>query len=92
MFTVQVVSVTSTPLRIGAFNLQIYGEIKSSMNSTVSIIAEVRHSTYNPRYNPGCTLVWLSRPLNRAAKGSGLLVSVTQAVLVFLECNYQHHH
>ena len=69
VFIIQVVSVTSTPLRIGAFNLQIYGETKSSMNSTVSIIAEV-HITRGVHC---IIIVWRSRPLNGAAKGSGLL-------------------
>ena len=41
VFIVQAVLVTTTPLRIGAFNLQIYGQAKSSMNSTVSIIGQV---------------------------------------------------
>ena len=41
MFITQTVLVTTTPLRIGAFNLQIYGQTKSSMNSTVSIIGQV---------------------------------------------------
>ena len=41
VFIIQAVSVNTTPLRIGAFNLQIYGQTKSSMNSTVSIISQV---------------------------------------------------
>ena len=41
VFIIQAVSVTTTPLRIGAFNLQIYGQTKSSRNSTVSIIGQV---------------------------------------------------
>lgn len=38
---VQVVLVTATPLRIGAFNLQVFGASKSSQNSTVSVISQI---------------------------------------------------
>ena len=51
MFIILVVSVTSTPLRIGAFNLHVYGENRSSRNSTVSIIAEVHNQCTCVVYN-----------------------------------------
>ena len=51
MFIILLVSVTSSPLHIGAFNLRVYGENKSSMNSTVSIIAEVRNQCTCVVYN-----------------------------------------
>jgi len=48
MFTAQAIhSVTATPLRIGAFNLHIFGASKYADNSTVAIISRVSQFKYS---------------------------------------------
>ena len=42
---IQGIIATATPLRIGAFNLQVFGATKASENSTVSVYSKVRMYT-----------------------------------------------